>query len=170
MCSQVCVPWEPSPRARRNQAGEQLVLRIWFAGRMEQLSRQCLAFRYFVAYSWLFLATRKPIYLHGLLPTNKPPLPKWGGNLLPLEEAAGNRGKYVPCWGWVEFLGKTNKHPPEATESELGPDSGLNFNMNLPDSPACLALPKYSQASRRLLLTALLGPSPGRPCKSWDER
>ena len=45
----------------------------------------------------------------------------------------------------MEFLGKTNKRPPEATESELGPDSGLNFNMNLPDSPACLALPKYTR-------------------------
>lgn len=70
----------------------------------------------------------------------------------------------------MEFLGKTNKRPPEAAESELGPDSGLNFNMNLPDSPACLALPKYSQASRSLLLTALLGPSPGRPRTSRDER
>lgn len=36
------------------------------------------------------LGNREAHFLHQLLPTNKPPLPKWGGNLLPLEEAAGN--------------------------------------------------------------------------------
>ena len=69
---------------------------------MEQLSRQHLAFLCFVAYLWLFLATGKPTYLHGLLPTNKPPLPKWGGKLLPLEEAAGNteRSMFPAEAGW----------------------------------------------------------------------
>lgn len=51
--------------------------------------------------------------------------------------------KCVPQLDWVEFLETANKCPYQATESEeLGPDSGLNFSVNLPDSPACQELPQ----------------------------
>lgn len=67
--------------------------------------------------------------------------------------------KCVPQLDWVEFLETANKCPYQATESEeLGPDSGLNFSANLPDSPAWRELPQDSQASGHLLLAALLGP------------
>ena len=68
------------------------------------------------------LATRKPIYLHGLLPTNKSPLPKWGGNPLPLEEAAGNtEGSMFPAEaGWNSWEKPINVPPKPLSQKSKG--------------------------------------------------